>query len=136
MRALFRVSRSVWNATDDISAADALRAVSIAAARSMRCAWAGGEMRLCSTPQLEDIIKGIDGQVPTSGSCFRHPAIGETARTKPRGDERRSLRIVLDDQDLHAHFDSGMGASSPDPNLTRDRNPLHCLATQPIRGAP
>ena len=41
-----------------------------------------------------------------------------TARPKPRGDERRSLRIVLDDQGLHARFDSGTGASSPDLSLT------------------
>jgi hypothetical protein len=47
-----------------------------------------------------------------------HYAAGETARPKPRGDERRSLRIVLDDQGLHGCFDSGMGASSRDPNLT------------------
>jgi hypothetical protein len=41
-----------------------------------------------------------------------------TARPKPRGDEPRSLRIVHDDQGLHARFDSGTGASSPDSNLT------------------
>jgi hypothetical protein len=41
-----------------------------------------------------------------------------TARPKTRGDERRSLRIVLDDQGLHAWFHSGTGASSHDPNLT------------------
>ena len=48
--------------------------------------------------------------------CGKHRLM--TARPKPRGDERCSLRIVLDDQGLHACFDSGTGASSPDPNLT------------------
>ena len=41
-----------------------------------------------------------------------------TVRPKLRGCERPSLRNVLDDQGLHASFDSGAGASSPDPSLT------------------
>ena len=59
----------VWDATDDISAADAVRQVSIAAARSVRCVWAGVAMTLCSTPSMP-LMMSSSGRVPTSGSCF------------------------------------------------------------------